>query len=155
MLNSVKYTAYCKNLKVMVISIQRVLKLTHIGITVVTWLDGMLPITLIILLIDVMPKFLLFYQLEYLHHNYSIQYLKLLSFLIGTMPPDSVITCLSEFWQSAIKQCCLQKEKFLSLCVSIYTLCSEAENQLHIPRPCWYTHRLLWGLKLKKNYSST
>ena len=69
MLNSVKYTVYCKNLKVIVISIQRVLKLTYIGITVVTWLDGMLPITLIILLIDVMPKFLLFYQLAYLHHN--------------------------------------------------------------------------------------
>lgn len=126
MLNSVKYTAYCKNLKVMVISIQRVLKLTHIGITVVTWLDGMLPSTLIILLIDVMPKFLLFYQLEYLHHNYSIQYLKLLSFLIGTMPPDSVITCLSEFWQSAIKQCCLQKE---SSCLSVYLYILYARKQ--------------------------
>ena len=132
-----------------VISVQRVLKLTHIGITVVIWLDGMLPITLIILLIDVMPKFLLFYQLEYLHHNYSIQYLKLLSFLIGAMPPDSMIACLSEFWQSAIKQCCFQKEKSC-LSVSMYTLCSKAENYLHIPRACWYTHRMLWGLKLKK-----
>ena len=80
----------------------------------------MLPITLIILLIDVMPKFLLFYQLEYLNHNYSVQYLKLVSFLIGTMPLDSVITCLCEFWQSAIKQCYLQKEKScLSVCLCI------------------------------------
>ena len=67
-----------------------------------------------------MPKFLLFYQLEYLHHNYSIQYLKLVSFFIGTKPPDSVITCLCEFWQSAIKQCYLQKEKScLSVCLCI------------------------------------
>lgn len=109
-----------------VISIQRVLKLTHIGITVVIWLDGMLPITLIILLIDVMPKFLLFYQLEYLHHNYSIQYLKPLSFLIGTMPPDSMIACLSEFWQSAIKQCCFFKRKNL---VSLYLYILYARKQ--------------------------
>lgn len=80
----------------------------------------MLPITLIILLIDVMPKFLLFYQLEHLHHNYSIQYLNLVIFLIGTMPPDSVITRLSEFWQSAQTQCYLQKEKScISMCLCI------------------------------------
>lgn len=89
----------------------------------------MLPITLIILLIDVMPKFLLFYQLEYLHHNYSIQYLKLVSFLIGTMPPDSVITCLCEFWQSAMKQCYLQKEKNrVSLCVYVYLICESRKS---------------------------
>lgn len=133
-----------------VMGIWRVLKLTHIGITVVTWLDGMLPITLIILLIDVMPTFLLSYQLKYLHHNYSIQYLKLVSFLIGTMPSDSVITCLCEFWQSAIEQCYLQKKKsclFVCLCILyawkqklIYILLCQAH----------YTCRLFWGLNMEK-----
>lgn len=54
-------------------------------------------------------------------------------------------------WVLAIchKAMLFAKGKILSLCVSIYTLCSKAENHLHIPRPCWYTHRLLWGLKLK------
>ena len=132
-----------------VMCIWRVLKLTHIGITVVTWLDGMLPITLIILLIDVMPTFLLSYQLKYLHHNYSIQYLKLVSFLIGTMPSDSVITCLCEFWQSAIEQCYLQKKKsclFVCLCILyawkrklIYILLCQA-NTLHLQAVLRFEH---------------
>lgn len=81
----------------------------------------MLPITLIMLLIDAMPKFLLFYQLECLHHNYSIQYRKLVISLIGAMPPDSVVTCLSESWRLAKKQCYLQKEKpCISVCLYIF-----------------------------------
>lgn len=98
--------------------------------------------------IDVLPKFLLFYQLKYLYHNYSIQYLKPVSFLSGTMPLDSVITCLCEFWQSAIKHCYLQKEKScLSVCLCI-SLCSKADNHLHMLMPTWNTHRLFWGFSL-------
>ena len=132
-----------------VINIWRGLNLTHSRITVVTWLDGMLPITLIILLIDVMPTFLLSYQLKYLRHNYSIQYLKLVSFLIGTMPSDSVITCLCEFWQSAIEQCYLQKKKsclFVCLCILyawkrklIYILLCQA-NTLHLQAVLRFEH---------------
>lgn len=87
-----------------------------------------------------MPKFLLFYQLEYLHHNYSIQYLKSVSFLTGTMPPDSVIT-FSVFWQSAKKAVLFAKREVLYFYVSMYTLCSKAKNNLHISMPSWYTHR--------------
>lgn len=47
------------------------------------------------------------------------------------MPPDSVIACLSEFWQSAIKQCCLQQEKScLSVC--LYMLYARKQKIIYI-----------------------
>lgn len=116
----------------------------------------MLPITLIILLIDVMPEFLLFYHLEYLHHNYSVQYLKLVSFLIGTMPPDSVITCLCEFWQSAIKQCYLQKEKNrVSLCVYVYLICESRKSFTYSYAELIDLQAVLKFEPRKKKYCST
>lgn len=110
----------------------------------------MLHITLIILLIDIMSESVLFYQLEYLHHNYFPQYLKLVSFLIGTVAPDSVIICLCELWRSAKKQSCLQKEKSCtSVCLCI--LCSKAGNNLHILMPSWCTAGCfeVWAWKRK------
>lgn len=67
-----------------------------------------------------MPKFLLFYQLEYLHHNYSIQYLKLVSFLTGTMPSDTVITCLCVLAICQKSSAICKKRSLIFLCVYVY-----------------------------------
>lgn len=106
------------------------------------------------------------YYLNYFAYWCNAKISALLS--IGVPKPQLLYTIpktgIFPYWYNASWQCdnmplwvlaichkavLFAKGEILSLCVSLYTLCSKAENHLHIPMPGWYTCRLFWGLKLK------